>query len=113
MRRRKENLSKPRTKVFHKFNAKPTVNDGIKFASRKESRYYNELKLRQANGDVLFFLRQTPIHLPGGVKYVADFQVFLSDGSVEFVDVKGVETDIFKLKKKQVEELYPIELKIV
>ena len=98
--------------TYHKFKAKPTDVDNIKFASRKEAKYYMELKLRQRAGEVLFFLRQTPIHLPGNTKYVCDFQVFLSDGSVQFVDVKGVETEVFKLKKRQVEELYPIEIVI-
>lgn len=98
---------------YHKFKAKPTEIDNIKFASRKEARYYAELKLRQRNGEVLFFLRQVPFHLTGGVKYVCDFQVFLSDGTVEFVDVKGMETPMYKLKAKQVQELYPIEIKIV
>lgn len=99
--------------TFHKFHARPTELDNIKFASRKEARYYKELKLRQQAGEVLFFLRQVPFHLTGGVKYVCDFQVFLSNGTVEFVDIKGMETDIFKLKKKQVEELYPIEIIII
>jgi hypothetical protein len=99
--------------TYHKFRAIPTEIDNIKFASRKEGRYYKELKLRQATGEVLFFLRQVPFHLTAGVKYVCDFQVFLSDGTVEFVDVKGMETPMFNLKKKQVEELYPITIKIV
>lgn len=99
--------------IKHKFKAKPTEVDDIKFASRKEAKYYTELKLRQRNGEVLFFLRQVPVHLPGTTKYVVDFLVFLADGSVEFVDVKGMETDMFKLKKRQVEALYPFEIKIV
>ena len=100
-------------KAYHKFKAKQTEIDNIKFASRKEAKYYMELKLRQRAGEVLFFLRQVPFHLTGDIKYVCDFQVFLTDGTVEFVDVKGMETDMFKLKKKQVEALYPIEIKIV
>ena len=38
----------------HKFNAKPTEVDGIRFASKKEANYYADLKLRQAAGLVLF-----------------------------------------------------------
>ena len=97
----------------HKYNAKPTVVDGIRFDSQKEARYYSELKLRQQAGEILFFLRQVPIHLPGGTKLVIDFQEFHSDGTVHFVDVKGVMTDVFKIKKREVETQYPFEVEIV
>lgn len=59
---------------------------------------------------VLYFLRQVPIHLPGNVRYVCDFVVFYPDGSVRYIDCKGMKTPIYILKKKQVESLYPITL---
>jgi len=91
----------------HKFNAVQTVCDGIKFPSKKEAKYYQDLKLRQKAGEIILFLRQVPFYLPGNTKYVVDFQEFHSDGSVHFVDVKGKETEMFIMKKKQVEALYP------
>lgn len=97
----------------HKFRAVPTELDGIKFASKAEARYYAQLKLRQAAGEVVFFLRQTPFHLPGGVKYVADFLEFHADGSCHVVDVKGMETPAFRAKRKQVEALYPVRIEVV
>lgn len=97
----------------HKFHAKPTETDGIKFASKKEAAYYQQLKIRQKAGDVVFFLRQAPFHLPGGVKYVVDFIVFLADGTVEFLDVKGHKTESYKAKKRMVEAMYPITIKEV
>ena len=97
----------------HKFRAVPTELDGIKFASKAEARYYAQLKLRQAAGEVVFFLRQTPFHLPGGVKYVADFLEFHADGTCHVVDVKGMETPAFKAKRRQVEALYPIVIEVV
>jgi hypothetical protein len=100
-------------KQRHKFNAKPTTVDDIRFSSKAEARYYQALKLMQKSGEVVFFLRQVPIWLPGGVKYVIDFQVFKSDGEVEFIDVKGVSTPLFIAKKKMVEAIYPIEIKVV
>lgn len=87
--------------------------DGITFDSKAEARYYRELKLKEKAGKVLMLLTQVPIRLPGGVKYVCDFLVFYPDGTCSFVDVKGRETDMFKLKKKQVEDLYPIEIEVV
>ena len=98
---------------FHKFKAVPTVSDGIRFDSKKEARYYDELKLRMIGGEIVFFLRQVPFHLPGGVRYVVDFQEFHADGTVHFVDVKGMETAEFKMKKKIVEATYPITIEVV
>jgi len=97
----------------HKFHAQPTEADGIKFASKAEARYYQFLKARQAGGEVVFFLRQVPFHLPGGVKYVADFVTFDADGSCHVIDVKGMETPAFRAKRKQVEALYPIVIEVV
>jgi hypothetical protein len=101
--------------LYHKFNATKTVLDGIRFDSKKEARYYQDLLLRQKaeNGDVLFFLRQIAFYLPGGVRYVCDFQVFKRDGSVSFVDVKGFKTREYMTKKKLVESLYPVQIEEV
>lgn len=87
--------------------------DGIRFDSKKEAGYYSQLKLRRQAGEVLFFLRQVPFHLPGGTKLVVDFVEFHTDGTVHFVDVKGTQTEQFKIKKREVEAVYPIEVKIV
>jgi len=98
--------------VRHKFNAKPQQLDGFRFDSKAEATYYSHLKLRVSSGEVVFFLRQAPFHLPGGVVYRVDFVEFHADGSVHFVDVKGMQTAEFKLKKRLVETLYPIEIEI-
>ena len=100
-------------RIRHKFNAVPSVRDGMRFDSKKEAAYYDDLQLWVKAGSVLFFLRQVPIHLPGKTKLVIDFVVFYADGTVEFVDVKGMQTETFKLKKRQVEELYPFKITIV
>ena len=94
----------------HKFNAVRTELDGFKFASKKEGKRYEELKILQTNGDVIFFLRQIPFYLAPGTKYVCDFQVFWKDGTVTFEDVKGYKTSEYKTKKKMVEYKYPITI---
>jgi hypothetical protein len=94
----------------HKFKAKPTETDGIKFSSKKEAKRYNNLKMLKNIGEVLFFLRQVPFHLPGGVKYVCDFLIFWTNGEVTIEDVKGFKTESYKAKKKMVETLYPVEI---
>lgn len=103
----------PTASTGHKFNAKAVVYDGIKFQSTLEGDYYLHLKRLVAAGKVVFFLRQTAFHLPGGTKYSVDFQEFHADGTVVFTDTKGVETKDFIKAKKQVEALYPVEINVV
>ena len=74
----------------HKFKAKPCEADGIKFASKKEHKRYQQLKILQNSGEILFFLRQVPFHLEAGVKYVCDFLVFWTNGEVTVEDLYKV-----------------------
>ncbi|EBZ0015937.1 DUF1064 domain-containing protein [Salmonella enterica subsp. enterica] len=103
-------LTYTRLRRAPKYGNKKTELDGFTFDSKKEAQYYTQLRLRQAAGDVVMFLRQVPFHLPGGVKYLADFVVFTASGVVEVVDVKGVRTTEYKIKKKLVEHHYPITI---
>ncbi len=102
-----------RKPIKHKFFAKKCEIDQKKFPSKLEANYYSQLKLRQKSGEVIFFLRQVRFDLPGGVAHFIDFAVFLADGSVEFVETKGRDTAIGIAKRKIVEDLYPIEIKLV
>jgi hypothetical protein len=97
----------------HKFKAKPVTIDNMRFASQLEGQFYSKLCLEKKAGNVLFFMQQVPFHLPGGIKYVCDFQVFYANGDIRFIDVKGMETKEFIMKKKMVEDLYPITIDIV
>lgn len=102
----------PRT---NKFGNVATVVDGIRFASKKEARYYEQLKLLQAAGIVEYFLRQVAVHLPGGTRYVIDFLVFFIDPArkPEYVDVKGRETPMFRVKRREIEHHYPFKVVLV
>ncbi len=98
--------------VKHKFKARSVTHDGKFFGSKLEFFYYQQLLLRQKAGEVLFFLRQVPLHLPG-TKYVVDFLEFHSDGGVVFTEVKGFPTPLGQTKIKIAEEIYPIKINIV
>lgn len=97
-------------RLRHKFNAIASEVDGIKFPSKKEARRYAELKALKESGEIVFFLRQVPFHLSGGVKYVCDFLIFWAGGNVSIEDVKGMKTPIYTAKKKMVEATYPITI---
>lgn len=96
-----------------KYKAIKCEDDNRKFDSKAERAYYQKLKLLQMAGEISFFLWQVPFHLPDGTKYICDFQVVYPDGKIEFIDVKGVETQVFKLKKRLVEFHYPVQIKVV
>ena len=91
----------------HKYHARATEVDGIRFDSAKEARYYQQLKIRQRAGEIIGWLRQAPIHLPGGTILRIDFLEFHADETVHAVDVKGMETPVFKIKKREAEAAYP------
>ena len=96
-----------------KYNAKRTNRHNRNFDSIVEADYFDKLLMLQKAGEVVMFLWQVPLHLDGGTKLVVDFQVFWEDGRVTFEDVKGMVTDVFKIKKREVEAKYPIEIKII
>lgn len=93
-----------------KYHNKPTVYNGVWYHSKKEAKYAAELDLAKKAGDLKFFLSQVAFHLPGGIKYLCDFVEFWKNGEVRFVDVKGFKTSTYRLKKKLVESIYPIEI---
>jgi hypothetical protein len=106
----REPTTKPASKP-NKYHNNPTTVEGIRFDSKKEASYYEQLKIRKQLGIVSYWLRQVPLHLPGGSKYVVDFVVFYTaGGEPEYVDVKGRETQVFRLKKREVEHQYPIRI---
>lgn len=96
--------------VWHKFHAQRSEVEGVKFLSKREARYYQDLLLAQRSGDLLFFLRQVPFHLSGGVRYVCDFAEFWKNGEVRFTDSKGFRTPMYIAKKKMVEAKYPVKI---
>ncbi len=99
--------------VRHKFHAVPTLYDGRRYPSKKQAEYARMLGLRVRAGEVLFYLEEVPFRLPGNVTYRLDFLEFWANGEVHCVDTKGVRTPVYQIKKKQVEELYPIQIEEV
>ncbi|MGH8080378.1 MAG: DUF1064 domain-containing protein [Lysobacter sp.] len=96
-----------------KYRNEVVVVDGIRFDSKREAKHYEYLKLCKAAGDLRYFLRQVPLHLPGGTRLVVDFVEFWADGSVRYRDAKGVETKEFKIKRREIQAHYPIQIELV
>ena len=93
-----------------KYNANKVEIDGIKFDSQKEADYYSELKLRLAAKDIKGFCRQPEFVLAPNLRYKADFIVFNNDGTSEIIDVKGMQTQVYKDKKKVFEDKFNLKI---
>lgn len=125
----------PKKTRRQKYGNLPTEADGIQFQSKLEAKYYVELDLRRKAGEICYFLRQVPFHLPGGVIYRVDFLIvsyhtgftmgvqMKREGArdlrhvepmvVEYVDCKGVDTQDSKNKIKMVQAMYGVTIEIV
>ena len=103
-----------------KYHAKKTVVDGITFDSRKEADRYLVLKGMEEDGIIEDLRRQVRYELIPAfdvdgkhyqpVYYVADF-VYREDGRELVEDVKGVRTDVYKLKSKLFARRYGMSIK--
>lgn len=109
-------FKKQRTSVappVRKYRNTPTETDGKRFDSKLEARRYDALMLLWKAGQVSFFVRQVPFELPGRRRYRADFLIVWTDSRVTVEDCKGVDTEMSKLKRAQVEAIYGITIELV
>lgn len=120
-------------KIYHK----KTEVDGIVFDSQTEAEYYEYLKeefrmkrVRKFEMQQEFILQEKFLIVNGerieeshknfkklqkanpgcttqAIKYIADFVVHYSDGTVKVIDVKGQKTVDFKIKEKMFNYRYP------
>ena len=96
-------------------NEKITI-DGHSFASKAESRRYQQLSLLEKAGAIKCLRLQPEYELIPKFKkgnktfrktvYIADFE-YIENGKKIVEDVKGFATDVYKLKKKLFEYRYP------
>lgn len=108
---------------MNKYKNTKIVVDNIKFDSNLEATRYKELKLLLRAGEISNlelqprFLLQDSFKKNGRtfrkIEYVADFK-YIENGKTIVEDVKGIQTDVFKLKHKIFEKVYPdLTLKII
>lgn len=108
---------------MNKYHNKKVQIDMYVFDSIAESRRYKELKLLERAGEISELELQPRFLLQEGFKkngktfrkieYIADFK-YIENGKIVIEDVKGKETEVFKLKRKLFEHEYPdYELKLI
>lgn len=94
-----------------KYGAKKTSIDGHTFDSQKEANYYEDLKRLLKAGEIKGFCIQPTFILAPNLKYKADFIVFNNDGFSEIIDVKGMKTKEYIIKKKVFEDKFDLKIK--
>lgn len=108
---------------MNKYRNKKVQVDMYVFDSIAESRRYKELKLLEKAEKIQnlelqpHFLLQESFKKNGRtfrkIEYIADFK-YIENGKTIVEDVKGIQTDVFKLKHKIFEKVYPdLELRII
>ena len=104
-----------------KYHSKKTVVAGITFASKKEANRYTELLQMEKAGLIKDIETQKKFLLLDSFKkngktyrqlsYYADFVYFDIYSKKTIVeDVKGVRTEVYKIKKKLFEYKYPLTI---
>lgn len=98
-----------------KYHARRMEIDGHSFDSTAEGNRYLELKLLESAGEIRDLELQPSYPLVvNGVKigvYRADFRyVDCKEGTLVVEDVKGVKTEVYRLKRKLLMALYNIDI---
>lgn len=108
---------------MNKYRNKKVQVDMYVFDSIRESQRYKELKLLERAGEISnlelqpHFLLQESFKKNGKtyrkIEYIADFKYTEKEKTI-VEDVKGMQTDVFKLKHKLFEKKYPdLKLRII
>ena len=101
---------------MNKYNNQITYIDGKRFASRKEAMHFVYLRSLQDKGQIDNLQLQTSIVFKINDKkiftYKPDFE-YDDDNGHHIIDVKGVQTPLFKLKKKLIEAQYNCIIEII
>jgi hypothetical protein len=97
-----------------KYRAVRTTVNGLEFASQKEARRYQDLLILERAGRIngLELQPRFPCRVNDQLvcTYVADFR-YIEDGLSVVEDVKGMKTDVYRIKAKLVKALYGFTIK--
>lgn len=96
-----------------KYGAVAVVTDEGRFASQREYQHWCVSKLRQRAGEIRNLERQVKFKIEINGTHICDYiadEVYFEGQRRVVVDVKGVETPEFKLKRKLMAALYGIEV---
>ena len=102
-----------------KYGNQKTIIDNIKFDSKAEAKRYTELLILQKSGIISDLKMQTPFIIAQAcaingrkrppMKYLADF-TYLLDGRLIIEDVKGKETEGYRIKRHLMKSVLNLEI---
>ena len=94
----------------NKYGAKKTMYRNVLYHSKKEAEYAMELdsellkkKISAWSGQETLIIDVNGMHI---CNVIVDFRVVHLDGTIEYVEVKGYATDVWKLKRKLVQAVH-------
>lgn len=98
----------------NKYHAVKETVGKLKFDSKKERQRFEELNMLEQSGEIRNLKLQHEFLLQGAftdtngertrsIKYIADF-TYWKDNTFVIEDVKGMKTDVYKLKRKMMAE---------
>jgi hypothetical protein len=101
-----------------KYRSRKKEVDGILFDSKREAAAYVQLRAMEQAGEIRDLRRQVKFVLLDGFRtddgekvremaYFADFVFTDKDGTERVVDVKGMRTEVYRLKRKLFLTRYP------
>ena len=101
-----------------KYRNRKTVVDGIKFDSKREAQFYSSLKQLECAGQVsqIELQKRYPLAVNGETvcTYLADFAFHDAiQNRYRVVDVKGVVTKDFSIKRKLMRAIHGIEVEVI
>jgi len=96
-------------KRYNKYKAEKQTYNGRSYHSKKEADYAVNLDWQKKAGEIKEIIPQYKLDLRvNGIhitNYFIDFKVVYSDDRVELIEVKGFETDVWRLKWRLTEAL--------
>ena len=103
---------------LNKYDNQSSTYNGVIYHSHKERSYAQELDLRVKAGELKEWKRQVPIDLVvNGIKicrYYIDFVEIDPKGNETYVEIKGYETAVWRLKWRLFDALFPaLDKKVV
>lgn len=91
----------------NKYGNKTSIYDGYGYDSKFEASYAMELDALKKKGKIKDWRRQVKQDLRVNgehiTNYFVDFEVTHNDGSIELTEIKGFETETWRLKRKLLE----------
>lgn len=84
-----------------KYGAQKVETDGHSFSSKLELAVYQMLKHRQLAGEITAIQVQAHVYLTDArILYIPDFRCTLENGEDLFVEAKGFQTDVYRIKRR-------------